>query len=70
MTIHYGDPKFDLRTLERSLREKTVEQKEMDKYLKSLPDESANAEEMKVFEEEAKLDNNSNGPLREPTFSV
>lgn len=70
MTIQYGDPKFDLRTLERSLREKTVEPKEMDKYIKSLPDESANAEEMKVFEEETESDNNSNGPLREPTFSV
>lgn len=46
------DPKFDLRTLSRALREGKIERKEYEAYLKSLPDDGKNAAEVIVFEEE------------------
>ena len=44
---------FDLRTLERHLRQNPELRKEYEKYLKELPNETDNAEEVKVYEEEA-----------------
>ena len=46
MSIYEGEPKFDLRTLNRALREGKITQKEADQYLKNLPDEAANAQEI------------------------
>ncbi len=65
-----GDPHFDLRTLPRALRENRVNQKELDDYLKKLPDESKNAEEIKLGEE--KSSPKPKGPrskTKAPTFS-
>ncbi len=54
--------KFDLRTRNGSLRNGSLTKEELQKFLKSLPDESKNAEEVPVFEEA------TNGS--EPTFSA
>ncbi len=45
---------FDTRTVERTMREKKLTPKEVSDYLKSLPDESKNAEEVRMFDEEKK----------------
>lgn len=46
------DLKLDVRTRERALREGSLTKEELSKYLKSLPDESANTEDISVSEEE------------------
>lgn len=50
MSIDYGDSQFDLRTLNRSLREGKITSKEVDHYLKGLPDEAKKSEEIAVCE--------------------
>lgn len=50
MKSHTGDPAFDLRTLPRALREGRVSQKDLGDYLKKLPDEAKQAEEIKFSE--------------------
>lgn len=69
MKKNFGDPTFDIRTLERALREGNVEQKDYEKHLKDLQDEAGNAEEVPVFDEgeESQTDELSE---KEPTFSV
>jgi hypothetical protein len=44
---------FDVRVLERNLRRGTVSRKDYDKYLKGLPDRSANASWTRVWSEPA-----------------
>ncbi len=56
--------KFDLRTKERNLRDGTLPKEEYQKYLKSLPDEAANVQEIPIFEETP-----TDGSA-EPTFSA
>lgn len=53
MKINYGDPKFDLRTLPRALREKQITPQDFDGYLKKLPDEAQHAEEIHFHETKA-----------------
>lgn len=53
MKLTPGDGRFDQRTLTRFLREKRLTQKEIDEYLKKLPDESKNAEPIALGEEAA-----------------
>lgn|GEM_PF-1991987 len=43
--------KFDLRTIERLLREGTIEKKEYEEFLKKLPDDESNADYTDVYEE-------------------
>lgn len=66
MKKNFGDAKFDIRTVERAFREGGFTQKDFEKYLKDLPDESGNVEEVPVFEE-SETDGSSS---KEPTFSV
>lgn len=76
MTLHDGDPKFDLRTLKRSLREGKITQKEVDDYVKKLSDEAQKAKEVVVFEEEAEGKRKSKRTgiaapeAKEPTFAL
>jgi len=49
-----ANSQFDTRTVERTIREKKLTSKEVSDYLKSLPDESKNSEEVKMFDEEKK----------------
>lgn len=51
MSIQHDDSKFDVRTLSRSLREGKLTKKELDQYLKGLPDESKKGVEFAVWEE-------------------
>ncbi|MDO8494784.1 MAG: hypothetical protein Q7S68_05555 [Deltaproteobacteria bacterium] len=54
---------FDTRTLEQAMRAGKLSKKEIDEYLKKLPDESKNAQEQKVFnDEEEPYKNGSSGP--------
>ena len=46
-----GESKFDLRVIERRLREGTIEQKEYNDYLKKLPDDADNADYTEFYEE-------------------
>lgn len=50
-TKEFDEGKFDLRTIERHLREGIVEKKEYEDFLKKLPDESSNADYTEVYEE-------------------
>jgi len=59
---------FDLRTLEKDLRDGKISKKEVDAYLKSLPDEKANTEEIAVTVEE-RSPRTSVTSEEEPTFS-
>lgn len=43
--------KFDLRLVEREIREGKVDPKDYEAYLKKLPDDGQNAEYVEVFEE-------------------
>lgn len=52
MAIHYGDQKWDLRTLKGNLRQGKTTQKEYEAYLKGLPNEATKVREIDVFEEE------------------
>lgn len=72
MSIHFGDPKFDLRTQEQFLREGKLTQKELENNLKSLPDESKKTDEIPVYEEpsgEESGQENGKTP-NTPTFSA
>jgi len=63
--------KLDVRTRERLLRNGTLTKEELQKHLKSLPDESNNAEEVAVFEEKTEPEGKpSNKRGEEPTFSA
>ena len=55
MSLNEGEPKFDLRVLNRALREGKITQKEADQYLKSLPDEAGNAQEISLDKENKSL---------------
>lgn len=68
MTICYGDPKFDIRTLKANLREGKLTHKEVEAHLKNLPDESKNAEEIVPFEEKSQK-KPSPRKSKEPTFA-
>jgi len=58
---------FDLRTLERQLRQKPELKKEYEKFLNQLPDEKNNSEEIDIQEQ---LQEETNGSLgAAPTFS-
>ena len=56
------DTKFDQRTRDRALRDGSLTKEDLQKHLKTLPDESGQTEEVPVFEEPQKGD--------EPTFSA
>jgi len=43
--------KYDLRILDRELRDGKISRKDYDAYLKSLPDDESRAEYVEVFEE-------------------
>lgn len=51
MKITSGDPKFDLRTLQRAIREGRITSKEAGDYLKKLPDEASHVHEIHLKEE-------------------
>lgn len=46
-----NDKKFDVRTLEFFLNRGDISQKSYDQYLKSLPDDEGNSEEVVIKEE-------------------
>lgn len=74
MTTRYGDSKFDIRTLKANLRGGKLTHKEVAGYLKELPDESKNAEEVPLFEEKTqKKPSGKQGSKeqsgKEPTFA-
>lgn len=69
MTIRYGDPKFDIRTLKANLREGKLTHKEVEAHLKNLPDESKNAEEIVPFEEKSQKKLSVSRKSKEPTFA-
>jgi hypothetical protein len=45
------EAKYDLRVIERHLREGLIEKKEYDDFLKRLPDDEANADYSEIYEE-------------------
>lgn len=47
-----SDQAYDLRTLDFQVRRGTITQKEYDQYLKSLPDDEGNFEEVIMKEDE------------------
>ena len=68
-----NDSKFDLRTRERALRDGNLNKEELQKHLKSLPDEAANTEEIPVFEETpapTPSKKTTSPDSSEPTFSA
>lgn len=67
MSIQYSDPKFDLRTLPRSLREGKITVKEVDQYRKNLPDETKKAKEIVVWQEAVTTPRKS--ASKTPTFA-
>lgn len=75
MAIHFSDSKFDLRTLKRYLREGKITQKEVDNYIKILPDETKKAKEVVLAEGGGKTALKQIGAARpqpthkEPTFA-
>ncbi|MBI4224410.1 MAG: hypothetical protein HY609_05705 [Deltaproteobacteria bacterium] len=70
MKINFGDPQFDLRTLPRALSEKRISQKDVDDYLKKLPDEAKQAEEIKLGEAKPLPKPKKQKPAsKEPTFA-
>ncbi|MDO8526419.1 MAG: hypothetical protein Q7T03_01885 [Deltaproteobacteria bacterium] len=71
MTTTQND-KFDIRTRDRELRNGTIAKQDVEKYMKSLPDEASNAEEIPVFEEVAAEPAASVAPHGSvaPTFSA
>lgn len=46
------EPKFDLRTLERYLREGTITRQEYEKFLAQIPDMNGNLEEIPLANED------------------
>lgn len=68
MSTHFENNKFDLRTMQRSLREGKITQKEWEAHLKSLPDESANSEALVLKEEEKREP--THAEQKEPTFAL
>lgn len=46
------DSKFDLRVVQQHLKKGTLDHKDYDKHLKSLPDSKENADYIQVFEED------------------
>lgn len=70
MSIHYGNPKFDLRTLPRSLREGKTTPKEVDHYLKNLPDEAKKSVELGVGEVAQTPAPPKKSAAKTPTFAL
>ena len=50
-TREFDEGKFDLRVIERHLREGIIEKKEYEDFLKKLPDEASNADYTETYEE-------------------
>jgi len=46
-----NERKFDLRTLSNGIRNNVIDEKEYEKYLKSLPDYAKNVDYIEVYEE-------------------
>lgn len=68
MSTHSENSKFDLRTMQRSLREGKITQKEWEAHLKSLPDESSKSEALVLKEDEKRTA--SSAASKEPTFAL
>ena len=51
----FENAQFDVRTVKKAIDRGQVDPKEYAEYLKSLPDESKNAEVLKVFQEDENL---------------
>lgn len=66
-----GEPKFDLRTLPRQLRENRITQKEVEEYLKKLPDESHQSREIPLgeFFSSPRPQKPKTPPRKEPAFA-
>jgi hypothetical protein len=69
-TRELEERKFDLRVIERHLREETIEKKEYEDFLKKLPDDASNADYTEAYEEnpEEKPTPEASGPGG-PTFT-
>ena len=48
-------PEFDSRMVEWNLKHEIITKDGLDKYLKSLPDDSANSEELHIQDEDVEL---------------
>lgn len=70
MTLPSADSKLDVRTLERALRDGTLTKKDLEKHLKSLPDEQSKMEEISPMEAAQKISKEPQELTEEPTFSV
>lgn len=73
MTLPSADSKLDIRTLERALRDGTLTKKDLEKHLKSLPDEQSKSEEIHPAEAAQKISrkiSKESESTEEPTFSV
>lgn len=53
--------KFDLRVRERYLRDGLLSKKELEKFVKEIPDEAGNAEESNPFVEDVVIELHSEG---------
>ncbi|OQA60504.1 MAG: hypothetical protein BWY40_00940 [bacterium ADurb.Bin270] len=60
--------KFDVRVSEKLLQDGTLDTKDYEKYLKELPDESANMSYISVFDEETEQDAETTEPIEGLTF--
>lgn len=56
MTKPKDEQVYDLRTLEQLIREGTIDPKNYQSYLKTIPDCSSNADYVEVYEEPAATD--------------
>ena len=71
MTITFSNPTFDTRTVRKKLSNQEIAQKEYENYLKTLPDETENMEEV-IYTEEQPIkssEEKSKAPSAAPTFS-
>jgi len=55
--------KYDIRVLDRELREGKISHKDYEAYLKSLPDEESRGEYVEVFEEGSDVPTPAEGDL-------
>lgn len=60
---------FDQRLLEKNLRKGTLNEKDFEKHLKSLPDEAGNADYFEIIEE-PKEEKKGTTEEKELTFSI
>ncbi len=67
MTAHETDVQtYDLRCIERRLRDGVIDRKEYDRYLASLPDDAENADAIDMVED---LDDEFTPQFEGPTFT-